>query len=71
MSRIPESRMMSPPVTRLNIPFTHLLKSWMGKTGMSEISSRDIGLVSDEFINIDKVNNIIKIITNAIPSVAV
>ena len=54
MSRIIESQIMSRPVTRLNIPVTQFINSWMGKTGMSGSWSRDPGLVSDDFTKIDK-----------------
>ena len=56
--------MMSSPVTRLNITVTHLLKSSMGKTGMSKSWEQDTGLVSNGFTKIDKNKIRIKIITN-------
>ena len=52
--------MMSTPVTRLNIPVAHSLKSWMGKTGMSKSWAQDPGLVSNGFANIDKSKKRIK-----------
>ena len=60
MPRRLESLMTSSPMTRLNISFTHSLKSWMGKTGMSGFLSQYPGLVSNEFANIDKVKKRIK-----------
>ena len=58
--------MISSPVTRLNIPVTHLLKLWMGKTGISGYRSQDAGLVGHEFTKIDKLNKRINIITNVV-----
>ena len=58
--------MMSSPVTRLNIPFTHSLKLWMGKTGISVSLSQYPGLVSNEFTRIDKGKNRTKIIINVV-----
>ena len=54
------------PVKILNIPFTHLLKSWIVKTGMSGSWSQDPGLISNEFTNIDKGKKRIKIKTNVV-----
>ena len=68
MLRIIDSQMTSSPVTRLNIPVTHSLKSWMWKTGMGGYWSQDPGLVSDYFTSIGKGNNRIKIITNVVLS---
>ena len=46
--------MMSSPVTRINIPVTHLMYLWMGKTGMCNYWDHDPGLISHGFTNIDK-----------------
>ena len=46
--------MTSSPVTRLNIPVMHSLKSWMGETGTSKSWTQDPGMVSNGFTNIDK-----------------
>ena len=54
MSRRQESRMTPSAVTRLNIPVTHSLKTQMGLKKMSKSWVQDIGLVSNEFTNIDK-----------------
>ena len=62
MPIILESRMMSSPVTRLNFPVTHLLKSWMGNIRMIGYLSQDPGLVSDDISR----KKCIKIITNAV-----
>ena len=45
----------------LNIPVTHLLNSWMGKTGMSKSWAQDPGLVSNGFTKIYKKKKRIKI----------
>ena len=49
--------MISPAVTKLNIPFMHLWKFWMENTRMIGYWSRDPGLISNE---ITKIENKIK-----------
>ena len=61
MLRRQESHITSSPMTRLNIPVTHSLKSWMRKTGMSKSWSKYPGLVSNGFTKIGKRKNRIKI----------
>ena len=61
-----ESQMMSSPATRLDIPVTHSLKSWMGNTGISWSWSRDPVLVSNEFTKNDKGKKRIKIVQNMV-----
>ena len=46
VSRITESWMESWNMTQLNIPVTHLLKSWMGEIGIIGSWLQDLGLVS-------------------------
>ena len=48
MSGISESWMKSWNVTRLNVPVTHLLKSWMEKTVKNGSWSQYPGLVSNK-----------------------
>ena len=66
VSRIPDSWMISSNVTRLNIPVTHLMRSWMKKTGIIGYWSRDPLLVSNKITNIYKIIKWRRIITNAV-----
>ena len=54
MSRRQESWMTSSLITRLNIPATHSLNKWMGKTEIIKSWAQDPGLVSNVFTKMDK-----------------
>ena len=52
--------------TRLNIPVTQSLRSWMEKTGMIGSWSRDPGLVSNQITKIGKIIKRRWMITNVV-----
>ena len=53
-------------MTRINIPVTHLRKSWTGKIRTIGSLSQDPGLVSDDITNIEKIIKRRRIITNVV-----